>query len=94
MFVHARSLLAGNGQRRRSRESTVAAGLTALAAGFLLAGCSLAAAPIVGPDPSDPKVRVRPVSYRSTIGSYKSQRPVEPSDWREQNERVTPRPNQ
>jgi hypothetical protein len=94
MLVHARSLLAAKRQRRRSRENAVPVGLAALAAAFVLAGCSLAAAPVVGPDPSDPNVRVRPVAYRSTIGSYTSQRPVSPSDWREQNERVAPRSNQ
>jgi hypothetical protein len=94
MFVHARSFLAAKRRRRRSRENEVLARFAALASAFLLAGCSLAAAPVVGPDPSDPNVRVRPVAYRSTIGSYTSQRPVSPSDWREQNERVAPLSNQ
>jgi len=48
------------------------------------------ASPWRGPDPSDPSVRVAPASYRSTVGSYVSQRPVEPRPWREQNERVAP----
>lgn len=59
-----------------------------------LAACTTTAAPIVGADPSNPDVRVRPVGYRSTLGSYTSQRPVSPSDWREQNERVAPRSGQ
>ena len=45
-----------------------------------------------GPDPSDASVRVAPASYRSTVGAYASQRPVEPRPWREQNQRVTPQP--
>src|SRR5688572_17798265 len=98
MFVHARSRLAvrsaAKGQRRRSRQSAAFAGLTVIAVTFLLAGCGLTHVPAIGPDPSDPNVRVRPVAYRSTIGSYTSQRPVSPSDWREQNERVTPRSSQ
>jgi hypothetical protein len=94
MFAYARALPVIKGQRRRPRESTVSAGLAVVAAAILLAGCSLAAAPVVGPDPADPNARVRPVSYRSTLGSYKSQRPVAPSDWREQNERVAPRSRQ
>ena len=94
MSVHARALLSAEGQRRRSRQNAVSAGLAVIAVTFLVAGCSLPHVPVVGPDPSDPNVRVRPVAYRSTIGSYTSQRPVSPSDWREQNERVTPRSNQ
>ena len=30
--------------------------------------------------------------YESALGGYVSRRPVEPKPWREQNERVTPRP--
>ena len=56
-------------------------------------GCSGAPpAPLAAADPSDPGARAPPVGYRSTIGSYKSQRPVEPAPWGEQNERVAPRP--
>jgi hypothetical protein len=47
--------------------------------------------PLARPDPSDPATRVPPASYRSTLGGYSSQRPVEPAPWREQNERVAPR---
>jgi hypothetical protein len=43
-------------------------------------------------DPADPLARVPATGYRSTLGSYTSLRPVEPLPWREQNERVTPRP--
>lgn len=57
----------------------------------LLAGCTAAGAPVVGPDPSDPNVRVPAVGYRSTLGIYVGRRPVAPGDWREQNERVAPR---
>ena len=45
-----------------------------------------------GPDPSDPQTRVPAVGYRSSIGPFTSQRPVEPTAWREQNERVAPEP--
>jgi hypothetical protein len=44
------------------------------------------------PDPADPQAPAPRVDYRSTIGTYKRQRPVEPGPWREQNERVTPQP--
>jgi hypothetical protein len=43
-------------------------------------------------DPADPSARVPATGYRSTLGSYTRLRPVEPLPWREQNERVTPRP--
>jgi hypothetical protein len=44
-------------------------------------------------DPADPSARVPAAGYRSTLGSYTSLRPVDPLPWREQNERVTPRPS-
>jgi hypothetical protein len=60
---------------------------------LLLAGCSDAPrAPLAGPDPSNPSARAPSVDYRSTVGSYRSQRPVDPAPWGEQNERVTPAP--
>jgi hypothetical protein len=60
---------------------------------LLLAGCTDAPRlPMAGPDPSDPGTRAPRAGYRSTIGSYKSQRPVDPAPWGEQNERVAPRP--
>lgn len=56
-----------------------------------VAGCTRSQ-PFVGPDPSDPHTPVRVVAYRSTIAPYRMQRPVEPGDWREINERITPQP--
>src|SRR4029450_3386848 len=47
---------------------------------------------IAGADPSDPGARAPRVDYRSTLGSYKSQRPVEPGPWGEQNQSVAPQP--
>jgi len=65
--------------------------LVALAA--LLPGCTGApSAPTVGPDPSNPSARTRPVGYRSTTAPYVTRRPVEPGPWTEQNERVAPPP--
>ncbi len=63
-----------------------------VALGALTAACGTTPAPHAGPDPSDPGVRVPAIAYRSTLGRYTSQRPVEPAPWREQNERVTPAP--
>jgi hypothetical protein len=65
--------------------------LAALA--LLLAGCADAPlAPVTGPDPSNPGARTPRVDYRSTVGSYRSQRPVEPGPWGEQNQGVAPQP--
>ena len=57
-----------------------------------VAGCAAPRLPVAGPDPADPSVRVRPLEYRSTLGPYRSQRPVEPGDWREINDRIAPQP--
>ena len=59
---------------------------------LLLAGCGAPRSPVAGPDPADPRAPAPRVDYRSTIGSYKSQRPVDPAPWTEQNERVAPAP--
>src|SRR5262245_17904158 len=65
--------------------------LAVAAARTLLAGCADAPrTPVAGgPDPADPAARVPRVDYRSTTGTYRSQRPVEPASWGEQNERAT-----
>jgi len=57
-----------------------------------VAGCAAPSQPPAGPDPADPSVRVPPAGYRSTLGAYRSQRPVEPGDWKDINERITPQP--
>jgi hypothetical protein len=63
--------------------------------GSLAAACSaLPDRPQAGADPSDPHARVSAVAYRSTIGPYVSQRPVEPKSWQQQNERAAPAPRQ
>ena len=57
-----------------------------------VAGCAAPPPQFTGPDPADSAARVPAVDYRSTLGAYRSQRPVEPGDWKDINERVTPRP--
>lgn len=66
--------------------------LIAAALASVLAACAQPLQPFSGPDPADSAARVAAVGYRSTTGSYTSQRPVEPAPWREQNERVMPQP--
>jgi len=59
---------------------------------LFLAGCNTVPSVSAGPDPSDPGARTSRVDYRSSIGSYTSQRPVAPAAWKKQNEQVTPAP--
>lgn len=62
------------------------------AAGMALGGCMPTTMPLAGADPADPGARVAGVGYRSTVAPYSSLRPVAPSSWREQNDRVAPKP--
>ena len=68
-----------------------AAVFAAISAGALtLGGCLPRPAPLVGADPADPSARVAGTGHRSTVAPYTSLRPVAPSSWREQNDRVAP----
>jgi hypothetical protein len=83
------------GRRSDSTQPKIALAPTIgiIALSLLTSACvTTPSAPYAGPDPSDPGVRVPAAGYRSTLGRYTSQRPVEPAPWREQNERVTPAP--
>jgi len=92
MFVHLfRTRAAASARRRVPSARGVAAFAVAAIAG-LPAACSQAPHRLAGPDPSDPRASVRPASYRPVIGSYAGQRPVEPSPWRDQNDRIAPGP--
>jgi hypothetical protein len=81
---------------RLCKGAVVATAITLIAPS--LGGCTDAPPlPVAGADPSNSGARAPRVDYRSSIGTYKSQRPVSPgpSDekkWREQNEQVTPAP--
>ena len=69
--------------------------LAALIFAATAAGCAAPPpAPLAGFDPSDPLAPTPTVRYRSTIDGYRSQRPVEPRPWLEQNRAVTPAPKQ
>ena len=58
----------------------------------VVSACSAAPPPppLAGADPADPASRVPAASYRSAIGPYASQRPVEPKPWIEQNQTIAP----
>jgi len=66
--------------------------LAAAAITMAFAGCAQTPPRLAGPDPSDPLAPARPAAYRSVIGPYASRRPVEPSSWRDQNDRIAPAP--
>ncbi|MDB5564286.1 MAG: hypothetical protein JWP84_852 [Tardiphaga sp.] len=68
----------------------VFAGMTAAA--LTLGACTPTTVPLAGADPADPGAKVAGVGYRSTIAPYSNLRPVAPSSWREQNDRVAPAP--
>lgn len=68
--------------------------VTAALAASTLGGCMPATVPLAGVDPADPNVRVAAVGYRPTVMPYTRLRPAAPTGWREQNERVAPKPNQ
>ena len=92
MSAHLRAFHAA-GEPAVARLCKFGALVILLALDLILAGCTdTPRSPVAGPDPADPGARAPRVDYRSTIGSYKSQRPVSPGPWREQNEQVTPAP--
>lgn len=80
------------GQRRRASFREALRAFLLLACAVLVTACSRAPppAPLAGPDPADARAHVPAAAYRSTIGPYASQRPVEPKPWLEQNQRVAP----
>jgi hypothetical protein len=82
----------------RLRSTSFRNRLPKLASMLLLAGvihgcAATPMAPFAGPDPSDPSARIPAVSYRSTIGPFATQRPIEPAAWKKENGPVAPAPN-
>ena len=89
-LVHQGNSRTATARTRSSLQRSVSA-LLAIPVAAMVAGCwAVPPAPLVGADPSDPTARTRSVEYRSTVAPYKSQRPVEPKPWQEQNQQVTP----
>lgn len=92
MFAHSQGCASALRRMPASVQRATSLILAAGFAAFLLAGCSAGLSAIAPrPDPADPNARVSAVGYRSGLGAYRSQRPVEPRPWREQNDRVAPR---
>lgn len=79
------------GRRFASQSGACTLRVTLLLAAVLLAGCASAPpVPWAEPDPSDSGAPATRAAYRTVVGPYASQRPRDPSGWREQNERIAP----
>lgn len=74
------------------RRCRTLAPLCVIAFAALLGACSAPALPLAGANPAEASSPVPAVGYRSTTAGYRSQRPVGPAPWIEQNERVAPNP--
>jgi hypothetical protein len=96
MFAHIARRVAANERRPQALLRSRIGPLILLLCSVLFApGCRTdPPSPYVAPDPSDPRAPAPRSTYRSTLGTYSSQRPVEPAPWREQNQGVTPAPKQ
>ena len=92
MLAHARRRVAGYRHTPSSINRWMwLAVLAALA--LLVEACTPPPpAPMAGPDPANPHMRVPAVAYRSVVGPYESRRPVEPQPWQGQNDRIAPAP--
>jgi hypothetical protein len=92
MLAHARTRAAAVGRQATLpiyRWTSLLAVVAALA--LLIEACTpVPPAPLAGPDPADPGNRAPAVAYRSPVGPYVSRRPVEPSPWQDQNDRIAP----
>lgn len=73
---------------------TLCLGLASLTGTLLLSACNWSppAGPYAGSDPTTVGTPVKPITDTGVIGVYQSLRPVDPRDWREQNQRVAPQP--
>jgi len=93
MSAHNSMRPAGS-DRRGTASCRTWIGIAALALGLVPSACSnTPPSTLAGPDPSDPRAAARPVTYRSTVTGYTSQRPAEPRSWGEQNQRMMPAPD-
>lgn len=91
--MSARLRLRSAAIRRRSVPCRYATHAALIAVALLAQGCAaIPPQPFADAAASDPDVRVPPVGYRPVLSGYVSQRPVAPAAWRQQNERVAPRP--
>lgn len=80
---------------RRSRRTKIPQWMALAGILAIVAGCvSERPALLAGQDPANPHTRVQQIRERTGIETYQSRRPVEPSPWREQNERVAPKEKQ
>lgn len=64
----------------------------AMTASLFIAGCTATTPPDVLPEfnPVDPVMGIRHTYYRPVLANYNRRKPVEPKDWRQLNERLSP----
>jgi hypothetical protein len=76
MLVHLRAATAAMARQQAALGRVLAVAMLAT-----LTGACAATAPsrVAGPDPASATARVPTLKYRSTLGAYSSQRPVEPA---------------
>jgi hypothetical protein len=97
MFAHIARRVAAIGRRPQALlKKPIGLLIVLLGVALLTQGCRIdpPPSPSAGPDPSDPRAPAPRSTYRSTLGAYTSQRPVEPAPWREQNQGIGPAPKQ
>jgi hypothetical protein len=89
MYVHLRAATAANARQQATMGRVLAAAMLAT----LTSACAATApSPLAGADPASSSARVPAVKYRSTLGTYTSQRPVEPAPPAEPNGLGAPPP--
>jgi hypothetical protein len=92
MLAQIAMRVAAVGRRPRiSLKKPIGSLILLLTLALLAQGCRGEAPSLqAGPDPSHPRASVARSTYRSTLGPYTSQRPVDPAPWRGRNDDVAP----
>jgi hypothetical protein len=89
MFVHLRAATAARARQQATMGRVLAVAMLAT----LTSACvTTAPSPLAEADPSSSSARVSALKYRSTLGTYTSQRPVEPAPPAERNGLGTSQP--
>jgi hypothetical protein len=76
MLAQLRAATAAMARQRAALGRVLAVATLAILSG---ACATTAPSPLAGADPASPSARVPALKYRSTLGTYSSQRPIEPA---------------
>jgi hypothetical protein len=82
MLVHMRAATAAMARQPATLGRVLALAMPA----SLMSACTTAPSGLAWADPSDASARVAALKYRSTLGPYASQRPIEPAPPAQQNQ--------